>query len=722
MKKKMLLLLPMAIALSGCTWWNPLTWFKKEEEKPAEPDDVTPDEMKQHAKSMSASPSKPFFLKVGEEKKVSVSLDPTPTDEYERKFTWKLTGDSVSYSLDEEKGKSATIVGLKEGTSYLKVTNTYNTELTKTFTIKVIDFDPENQYFWQFDKDVDKPQFEGLKNGIANLSGIEWDFARAKSDYVQSLNGGIGFGKGEQPETDLKLTAFNSRPISSISIEASSANSLAKMSVKIGETTVMDQVTVSKVDYDKNMQFYTFEAASPLSGNVEIHVETDDLNPNPPDPETYKAPGAFSLKSIFITYGDELVFETEAAFNFKEMYEDSSSELYKDNLNKGSGKNFTFSDGSVQITLNNVVKEADDAKTPGYAHLNGDIMITAGAGEVIKKIEFKVPVAEDSAPANKYVVETTRSGGAPYSSSGVTCDKNGLLEFYVYGDNVSTVRLKSKSNYVGIDYLNVKTMLGDHGVISGLETPEVYAPTKVEYYAGEYFDTTGLPVARIAYTDSSIQKDMVKPSDMEWYDGPSYDANPATAKKVLAGGTTYVYGVLRAGLTVKITGLTVISEDVNITLVKDISEINTSSHYYLLVKNSDPAKQGLILSTADGNMGQKNKGGVNVLEGVTIEDEMSISKGFENDYYSFIEDGGLKQIAGVHGNYFSMTNSGGISYSANPQGQKSFTLSINETTGVASFYYEVAATSKTGYLYYTGTNVTIGTDGTKSNLLIYKVA
>ena len=50
------------------------------------------------------------------------------------------------------------------------------------------------------------------------------------------------------------------------------------------------------------------------------------------------------------------------------------------------------------------------------------------------------------------------------------------------------------------------------------------------------------------------------------------------------------------------------------------------------------------------------------------------------------------------------------------------TLTIDETTGVATFYYEITSLSKTGYLYYTGTNVSITTDATKSNLLIYKVA
>lgn len=720
MKKKMLLILPMAMVLAGCTWWNPLTWFKKDDQT-EEPEDIKPEDMKQHANSITASPSAPFFLKVGEERKVSVSLSPTPTDEFERKFTWKLTGDSVSYTLDEEKGKSATIVGLKEGTSYLKVTNTYNSELTKTFTVKVFDFNPEKQYFWQFDKDTDKAKFEGFKDGTANLSGVEWDYTREKSDYIQTLNGGLGFGKGGEPETDLKLKAFNSRPISGIHIEAASANSLAKMSIKIGETTVMDQVTVSRVDYDKNMKFYDYEGSSPVSGNVEIHVETPEVDPSPADPDTYKEPGGFALKTIIIDYADNPTYESVAGFNFKQMYDDPDSDFYKDKLTK-SAKNYSFSDGSVDITLNNVVKEADDAKTPGYAHLNGDIMISAGPGEVIKKVEFKVPVAEGLAPANKYVVETTRSGGAPYSSSGVTCNKEGLLDFYVYGDNVSSIRLKSKSNYVGIDYINVKTMSGSHGVIDGLEVPENYKPKKVEYYAGEYFDTTGLPVARIAYTDSSIQKDVVKPSDMQWYDGPSFDANPSTAKKVLSGGTTYVYGVLREGLKVKVEGLTVIEQLINISLIKDVTEIDTSSHYFLLCKNASADKQGLMLSSAGGNMGQKNKGGVNVLEGVTIQDEMSISKGFEGDYYKFPANGDLREICGALGNYFSMTNSGSISYSSNPQGQKDFTLTIDETTGVATFYYEITSLSKTGYLYYTGTNVSITTDATKSNLLIYKVA
>ncbi len=724
MKKKMLLILPMAMVLAGCTWWNPLTWFKKDDQT-EDPEDIKPEEMKQHANSITASPSAPFFLKVGEERKVSVSLSPTPTDEFERKFTWKLTGDSVSYTLDEEKGKSATIVGLKEGTSYLKVTNTYNNELTKTFTVKVFDFNPEKQYFWQFDKDTDKAKFEGFKDGIANLSGVEWDFNRAQSGYVKPLYNGLGFGKGGEPETDLKLKAYNSRPISSISIEAASANSLAKMSVKIGETTVLDRTTVSKVDYDKNMKFYDVVPEEPLAGDIEIHVETPEVDPSPEDSDTYKTPGAFWLKTIFINYADEPVYKTTRNYDIKGMYDSAESNPINSLNTTAKELVMPDTDEDFSITFTNIRKEKSSDAVPGYVQTNGDILIESKKStEAIKYVELKLPTTETvPVPKNTFILETSRLGGEPYSCTEIKTDQNGLLKAYVYGNNISAIKLRSKSTtFVGLDYFTVKTQEGNHGVIDSLVTPESFVPDRLNYVVGMVFDTLGLGNLRVAYTDPNIQQDVLKPTDLEWFDGASYETNPATATKELKLGTTSVYGVYKQGgvsFTVKIEGITVEDSYLDLSLIKNVSEIDTSSKYYLIGVNGTknlflPSKGASALKNSTGNVD---------LGSISLEDNISITAAYSNDFFSFEIVSDKYRVKFLDPtdsktHYVGMTNSGGFSTAQGPD-NKDYAFTIN-ADGSVEMMIQKSDASITKYLTFDGSKLLLSDNSSDSNIRIFK--
>ena len=317
MKRKLLLVLPIAMTLCSCDF-NFLV-KKQSTDVNHVPGNVTiipddePDEMKQHATSLSQNPNAPFYLKIDEEKLIDVSLSPAPTDASEKTFKWSLKGDNqvITYQVIEDATNKCRITGKKAGEVELTATNEYNETLNKTFYIKVIEFDPETDYLWQYVSD-DKAQFgytsenkAGVASGTANLNGMKWKFERSN---VSSLNltqpGYLGFGKGNEPETHLHFELENARTVNSISIEATSANSLAKMTVKVGETTYVNNVTVNKLADSKGP--IVNGSITPTIGKIEIDVDTPEFDSSRIEDPTYKKPGAFYIKSILIDFEEKL--------------------------------------------------------------------------------------------------------------------------------------------------------------------------------------------------------------------------------------------------------------------------------------------------------------------------------------------------------------------------------------------------------------------------------
>ena len=261
--KKKFLLLPIlgGFLLSGCKislFGKTLYLFEKkpDPEKPQSYDDVTPDE-RQHASSVSCSPSAPFYLKVGETKDLSLTLSPSPTDAAEKEFTWVKNNDHASFEVNPSNPLKATVTGVSAGTTTLTATNKYSDDLVEKFTIKVIDFDSENEYLWEYS---DRSPFgydsktapQGLTSGTADLNGMSWDFLR---QHV---------GRGEDEIIG---------EAGSISIEKSLANKdVIKGSLKVtadnitysddGEGNIVGNGLVSgSIDYATGAVSVTFEAA-----------------------------------------------------------------------------------------------------------------------------------------------------------------------------------------------------------------------------------------------------------------------------------------------------------------------------------------------------------------------------------------------------------------------------------------------------------------------------
>lgn len=351
MKKKFLTFIPTIFMLCSCE----ISFFNKKEQVHVDHqtiiDDVDPDPITQHATSTSAEPNAPFYLKVGETKELKMTLSPSPTIDSEKEFSWKVEGESyATLTVDSKDSRKATILGVKEGNVKVTATNVFNYDLKKTFTIKVIDFDEENAYLWQY-ASSDRAQFgynsqgpkEGTTDGVATLGGKDWTYSRSIASSLQTSMGAIGFGKGSAPETHVHLETENDRLVSKIIIEAASANSLAKMTVKVGDLTVFNNVTVEKDDYDV---IGTLESPScSAAGKISIDFETPEYDSSREDDPSYKKPGAVYLKSIMILYQVEKIEKIEIAPDSKHIVDYTKGSIFSEEgikLQKVTTRGTTF--------------------------------------------------------------------------------------------------------------------------------------------------------------------------------------------------------------------------------------------------------------------------------------------------------------------------------------------------------------------------------------------
>lgn len=321
MNKKSLLILPISFLLCSCT----INLFKKTTNKTEEtthvPGEVTvipntqADEMTKHATKVSPDPRAPFYLKVGETRRIGVTFDQTPEKAEEKTFTWSLQGNNITYALLESSPTKIDITGVTAGSCVLTAKNNYNESLVAKFYINVIEFDEATDYLWQY-ASSDRAQFgyttdlkEGTATGTAKLNGMDWAYERSKAVSLNtSQSGYLGFGKGGDPETHLHFESENARTVNSIKIEATSANALAKMTVKVGDVTYLNEVEVPKLTDD--VMALENGTITPATGKIEIDVVTPEYDKTQADNPDYKKPGGFFIKSILIDFEEALPNKT----------------------------------------------------------------------------------------------------------------------------------------------------------------------------------------------------------------------------------------------------------------------------------------------------------------------------------------------------------------------------------------------------------------------------
>ncbi len=420
MKKKLLLILPISLILCGCKitlFGKTITLFeKKSKQETPEPihvdgdpiiiDDIEPDDPTKHATSLSMDPNAPFYLKVGETRNISVSLSPAPTLASEKVMTWSLQGDFIDYVVNPDNTYKVAVTGKAPGVAKLTAKNTYNDTLTKTFTINVIEFDEENNYLWQY-KSADRAQFgydnndakQGVLEGDAVLNGVTWHFTRSNLSSLQSSMGAVGFGKGSQPETHVHFETTVDRLVNKFTIEAASANSLAKMTIKVGDTVYMNEKTVPKDDYDVIGSIES-DPVLPTYGKIEIDVITPAYNPDLADDPSYRKPGAFYLKSIWINYKPEVIEGIQLAADSKhkvDYYKGENFTLDGLKLQKYSNRGvFIDVDIDHEEELGNFTYVAEDFDTASHIAKDVRLSLAVEGYENPFELTYQIHVRDES--------------------------------------------------------------------------------------------------------------------------------------------------------------------------------------------------------------------------------------------------------------------------------------------------------------------------------------
>ena len=727
--KKKFLLLPIigSFLLTGCKinlFGKTIYLFEKpKESEPSEVviDDVTPEDQKQHCVSVSITPSTRFILKVGEVKTLTVEYDPKPTEPSEIDTDFKLVGDHIEYSVTSQTDKkiNLSIKGKSSGYSELIATNKYNTTLSKTFKIDVVDYNEDTSYLWRFDKDVDLAPFVDKKVGAAYLGKLEWEFSRSNLVKASNDTGALKFGLSKQPETELTFTAHTKRTVSHISIETASANSQSVMNVTVGETKYIEDATCSKLGSSNEFDILTSSpSVQKTSGDIVINVKTPKYEQSQDvSGSGYKAPGAFYLKSITILFEDEPTFAFEKKYDFKVMYNDEEDTVLHPLTT--TEKAVKIEDENFEISLGNVRKEdTDKLNIEGYALSNGLIDIKLKrSDEVISRVEFKY---NNGGKTRSYSILMTRVNGEPFANPNIKGDENGLLVSYVLEDNVNYVRLSNNGGFVGLDYLEVKTRTGVIGTIDKLEAPTEFEPNKKEYGKNDEFVPDGMHDVHIKFKEEGVRDAYLPASMLEWFDGVSYETNPATATKKLAVGTTSVVGVYRDAYTIEYEGITVTEDVINVERVDSLDQITNDGKYYITCPNVN-----LILMGSTKNTDIFKAVGSKSYPELSFGEEIEFNQLLENEYISIHpQSDGTYIFETRTGANFGLTDTGGGDGSAaSGRPFTKFTISIGEN-GVISASV-TANTADGDVTMYLGCNESsklfklYSTD--KANVVLYKV-
>lgn len=692
----------------------------------------------EHSTSISGDPSAPFYLKVGQEKDIKATLNPTPDRDEEKTFTWKVSNKNVAnFTSQDVKQNKNRVVGVTPGKVTFTATNDYDNSKKRDFNATVINFDEDNMYLWEYNKD-DRAKFgyvneqgmkAGISDGVATLGNINWKFHRSETTSLQSNKGALGFGKGSAPETYIKLSSTNTRQIKSIVIETASAKAMANITVKIGDNEVINKKTpnyaddfIGSVSYSDNI-----ENPSKLSGDISIEFDTPAYNAAEAEahPDTYQAPGAVYLKSILIEYYEiELDWKTNVTYDMKAEYLKSEAAEFKDgyfNGLTGTAKPLTINDEENGITINfekiKKYSSSDNVKLADHALTNGYIdIILNKPDEVIKQVKFEYINGTNNTTYTSY---TSIFGGEPFINIQES-NNTGYLGKLILEDNVNAMRFVPKGNNVAVHSITVKTIAGEQLEIDSFALKEGAEATKKSYKEGEIFSTEGLGNIVVSFINEGANPVEIPADAIKWYDGVSYDSTPGheNASEILKAGTTYVVGVYK-DYTLKYEGIDVKLFLMNFELIKNLDQIEANGKYLMVSKENKAFLKGS--SGADMDTGK----GIVTSTDFAFDDTFSIGDVYENDLITFEKDSSTDKyyfmsstghMWGVNANTHSISLT--TKKLAEDKGCQLWTITINSETGAASFIMNFEDTAQ--YFGYKKNSFSIS-ESSLSSVYIYKL-
>lgn len=509
MKKSLLALFPAALLiLSGCAGNN-----GGDTTSPSVPTIPTPtsevtlpplpstSEAPKHATSMSLTPGRPFYLRLGDmSSTIKAGLDPSPTDPAEYTFTWKTSSEDILGITPSGDTKSVTLNAKKLGKARITCTNDFykdDPKFTKSVEATIVEAG-KNVYIWEYAGSSELAQFgyekdtkpNGNASGEAQLGGLTWHYERSKPSKIRSDGGAICFGKKgtetdptDGPEGQIVLTSTNTRKVKMIGVECSSQDGTSQLTVKVGDTTFINESTTNDV-----INHQSDELEHGVEGNISIKFSPSN--------------GSIHLKSIII------------------FYEAVEEELFETTFDLVSGEASTW-EGNSYVERELVSEKAkihfDAAKYGDVAKVEpamksvmnqkGLIRISSSvANEVIDHVEAKFIQHEtDSTKQNKTVKGYSsyygpayfNTSGAPISEVSVnkdSADKNFALRVEPITSDSAAILLdpSSNANTVYVTEIKVYTKVGTKAVFDKIEIKQ--GPTQTKYVDGEAFNPEGMLV------------------------------------------------------------------------------------------------------------------------------------------------------------------------------------------------------------------------------------
>ena len=527
MKKSLLVIFPAALLiLSGCAGNKGGETTVTVPTVPTPTSEVTlpplpsTSEAPKHATSMSLTPGRPFYLRLGDmSSTIKAGLDPSPTDPAEYTFTWKTSNEDILSITPSADTKSVTLNAKALGKATITCTNDFYKEdakFTKTVEATVVEAG-KNVYIWEYVKE-DLAQFgyekdtkpTGNASGEAQLGALTWHYERSKPSTMRSDAGAICFGKKgtetdptDGPEGQIELTSLNSRKVTKIGVECSSQDGSSKLTVKVGDSKLIDENTTKDV-----MNHSSDQLDKGLEGNISIKFSPSN--------------GSIHLKSIII------------------FYEPTEDELFETTFDLVNGEASTW-EGNSYVERELVSEKAkihfDEAKygdvsmvepaMKAVTNKNGYIRISSLVdNEVIDRVEAKFIQHETSSSKSRKTVKGYSSYYGPaYFDTSVSplseatiavgsTDKNFSIRVEPLNPDSAAILLdpSSNSNAFYITEIKVYTKVGTKALYKSIDI--IKGPDQTEYVDGEEFNPEGMKVDISFEGESFLPIDVTK--NMVW--------------------------------------------------------------------------------------------------------------------------------------------------------------------------------------------------------------
>lgn len=287
------------------------------------PDLPDPEEADPEVTNIKLKYTTDFFMKVGEVLDFNASFDGiTQLTDEQKGVAWTQTNSSVlRIDVNASETRKCTFTALKEGTTKITATSTYNDGYSRSISVTVID---ESIYTYSFQVMTDsvKNKFNDSEagtakaSGTASLSDYDWDFEFENPATKVTGSQMLTFGKGDVSFGNIYFRYANpdNYKIRSIKVICSSAAPIlegsgqdahyadygsASLSVKIGEYQYInnDHTPKHKTAQQVDVVSGSDLGADPKTGPIEIHFGPTYKRVGDPT-----LGGAVYLKSVIIEY------------------------------------------------------------------------------------------------------------------------------------------------------------------------------------------------------------------------------------------------------------------------------------------------------------------------------------------------------------------------------------------------------------------------------------